>query len=1521
MPEFPLSKIIYTVIPRRVIMNGGRRILEFAVITSFKNADDFRDYPGTVSAQDLEIQIWVVPTSSSGFRLSTITIGQIFKEEKVKKLWKHFFDSSLFSKKDIETSYFEQIKTSDIVEYKSKRSYNFLMEQIKAKLEGTYLKENFYNNTNLTTEMGRSLLVSSNILEGVKRNSETRTSQNDNIMSITPYDILKILRNYPQVLKELKLIIYGESDITDKYVGTLGTLKVIVKAEYSKYFTNYICEKDINPDTFSLRPRNVESIVECKKFDLKNGLVRLKDRFSLTQISDTSTLMKLKEMLRTNAEPSHLETNGLYLIDYSIKEEFNDETLNKEKYGLYLEDLIQGYRVDMKVEDVGGTWHSLNVRNSEIIIKTNPAIPIKGIEEGWLSDGALTRTNPNIVSNETFSVYMSDSPKYVSWNTDKEKVLPYYRNLDINPFVRIPFFQPTLFNDYLAKYEENIYATLFNRFKNDKDYPSVSEVAKLEDLDYTRIDTDNYPGYKKQYKFVINPSHFIMIDNDSKNRERFLFFKINYLFLFVKEADYVDKKIVYLVEINLMRPGKCNQEERSIDRSDLKLYFDSAEDIKNEDTHKNVRKILGHTFPFYNFFVVIDTKFLVKEDSNYDQVFDINNLTIIKQQGYKQPNCYSDEEDSKNIKIDSQGYFYYTKKYFPNKSICNIKGWHLSIPYPFIKDIEKSPGSGTNEEYLLKKMTVEHKVDASGKIPQMRFGKNYSVKLRYVTIDGYSSNSTISVPSKEYELNCDFRRLDPVGVPTMLIRKRIVKLSDDKKSIIEETGYEGETDTHLVIRDQGVECSRGIAPSGIPWQMAEWHGMYDKNGIIDAEKLKKVNDKLAKVCDDGTFIENEITRSMEGIITLDFNSFRGKFNRLEDTRKEVPYIFDPMAKYLEIICLSNEKYSLRIGKEINKIRFFQSEKGILPVDSSRAIEFTIKHGKQFNWEIDEPLNTIILSLPPGEDLTFAMRAFTDDPEIMSLNKFITLSKTKTLSEVSDYSFEVISNSLKFKTTYATQQPIIQMSDFKIFKTKVMRTWTKKERNSALIKFDLNFPGKTSDRLELLAILEEVDLKETMNLGKKVVTETPLTKVYDFKLEDEIAGQKEDMEGEFLELGEIMDTTNSKKEDGVSDERQQYLLHQDKRKDFHAFHFFNDGKYRKVKYKLRATSRFGKFFSKVNPNYVESGFYEVTVPSSTSPKPPNIAYFQVLWGYKKGVVGNPINKVIKERKGSAIRIYFNEWFTSGDDEKLAVLIHNQKSFPDIQIRNFISSCGKDMTTYGKSMEQMSFEFFDNADKIEKIEKITLDDPFFKIRREKYELYDQYINHNSPVSALLFDIKVDSKQKLFYSDIVFSNKFEESYFSFVRMALATYQKNSIKYEEASSSMLTDFFQLPLNRTLILERIQGNKINLALSGLKRQFKWLNQEELRSRVFVKFLNEKDFTDNVEDEIVYFSNSEIKWVELKPTEYYGTLFFRLDGITIEGKTKILIKEFEFFGISTEDVDPDDSEKFRLVYGEVIDIT
>ncbi|MFF4528332.1 hypothetical protein ACFY1P_03575 [Streptomyces sp. NPDC001407] len=241
------------------------------------------------------------------------------------------------------------------------------------------------------------------------------------------------------------------------------------------------------------------------------------------------------------------------------------------------------------------------------------------------------------------------------------------------------------------------------------------------------------------------------------------------------------------------------------------------------------------------------------------------------------------------------------------------------------------------------------------------------------------------------------------------------------------------------------------------------------------------------------------------------------------------------------------------------------------------------------------------------------------------------------------------------------------------------------------------------------------------------------------------------------------------------------------------HEFGDTKHRKVTYHAVATSRFRECF----PPEVADDPRRITVTGNTvqtdilsTARPAAPTVVSVLPTQRWSRETHPDGTRISRRTGG-VRVYLKRpWFSSGDEELLGVLVTDgiQYPAPDV-LAPYLTHYGEDpVFTSGPITSFPSVTGFLNA-----------------VSTDSGLILDE-LPEGPSASVAGHPVQFDPGRGLWFCDIEVAGAPAETYCPFLRLALARYQPFSLRAQELSRVVQTDFVQLSPPRTVTVSPLPG-------------------------------------------------------------------------------------------------------------------
>ena len=249
------------------------------------------------------------------------------------------------------------------------------------------------------------------------------------------------------------------------------------------------------------------------------------------------------------------------------------------------------------------------------------------------------------------------------------------------------------------------------------------------------------------------------------------------------------------------------------------------------------------------------------------------------------------------------------------------------------------------------------------------------------------------------------------------------------------------------------------------------------------------------------------------------------------------------------------------------------------------------------------------------------------------------------------------------------------------------------------------------------------------------------------------------------------------------------------------HALGDTKHRRIKYGLVASSRFQHYFPPEAETTRTGNTKWLHVPSSARPLAPVVDL--VIPAFKWARAESPTS-ASSTRSGGRLRVYLERpWFSSGDDEKLAVLLwqtgNNSAGYDKLQ--PYITEWGDDPVYKSKGSLPVS---------------LPKPEHFADWSAKKTYLWAAEHADGEPlyVTAMAYDVQYDSESERWFADIKMSQG--NAYFPFVRLALARYQPYSLAGLELSKTVTVDAVQLTPSRSATVSwSAVGDSFTVAVNG----------------------------------------------------------------------------------------------------------
>jgi hypothetical protein len=729
-------------------------------------------------------------------------------------------------------------------------------------------------------------------------------------------------------------------------------------------------------------------------------------------------------------------------------------------------------------------------------------------------------------------------------------------------------------------------------------------------------------------------------------------------------------------------------------------------------------------------------------------------------------------------------------KYKLSEAIFRWEGWGLSAPHPMTalsRDPDPANAVPTGPAEQPDRFGIRTAfIPVPRTLPTLRFGSSYRTRLRLVNLAGdsvplESEDESAAFPDAQHPFV--YRRHEPVLAPVLALKVPL------------PTPPAGETIDRLVIRSFNASPSddatptveravRHVLPPRISQILAERHGMFDD-----------VNGRLRADPDTYALIAHRDAGKLQ-VLRVD-----GADTAPMDPadHASIPYWADPLCRGASFRGAPHLEKGTRhraSGGSLTPVPFdadfpdssaldpivqipFHQEDALPPTDPAAFSIILADGAGPPSWSTDE--RTLTFFLNKGEVSALSMASFlqSSDLEVLGIWQWVlehdqatNQNKIAVLREqVIDGGHPLITPKRSVTLVHAVQQPI----GVPTFSGLAPLTRTVGD-TSAQLAGSLAVDGRSTGKVSVTAVWTE-----QQHPPRKAHPETQSFGAH------------------------VADMTLSHNENGTSVIAVETMgSYADGHLSFAGVgalrHNFGDTKYRKVKYRALAASRFEPYFAASSPGgFVREGpEIEVRIPNSKEPDPPKLLYVLPSFGWTTETTGH----ITTRTRMGGVRIFLSgTWFSSGDDELLAVLFDEGTTPPLPFATQWALDPFWKISSPASNSGLATHQNFpkDNTDK-----------KFDHIGRMKIE-------QNSDPHALFagYELDFDDETQRMFVDIPVKPP-DSWYLPFLRLALARYQKNATKDAlRFSTPVLTDLVQIPPLRSAQIDVSNPGQILVRVTG----------------------------------------------------------------------------------------------------------
>ncbi len=755
------------------------------------------------------------------------------------------------------------------------------------------------------------------------------------------------------------------------------------------------------------------------------------------------------------------------------------------------------------------------------------------------------------------------------------------------------------------------------------------------------------------------------------------------------------------------------------------------------------------------------------------------------------------------------------------EALARWEGWSLSVPRPGSSlndpmidgdnDVYDKSIAGNTEKEEAKyrapgnadfKLNVRPMIE-KGSLPMLRFGKKYSIRIRTVDMAGNSVDLETKPEDAAAAIvsNIRYMRYEPVEVPALVLGTPVK--DGESAEVIVIRSNEGSTVAQYESNNIDSKHSsafnelaiRHLKPPRSSVEVATLHSILDKGmGVANALAAKG--------------IYNDIVPNKDPFITEASATHVMKVTDGTQKTINIEYLTDPMAAGVTFFLSANDPNPKPVDLEVltRRVSFYtdpeitsdaQADALVINYDTwmNKILSFRVVLRETFGAETpgvkwDSAERRLVVTLPKGVIFRMNYATFWRPSDIVKYSGTLDMMGMNNLTgavgqRIARGQHWMFSPFRELSFVHAVQQPISKVGA-------------------------QNYP-------EIPELIIDRDYGETFaDIHIKLMAHGPST-------------GKLDLEGEWTEW--VDDVTHTEPGPNLLNDDVKRIPTKSTVYHFttpylvfeYAFgerivkgnpfgplqHKFNDTKHRRITYKTIATTRYREYFFQLVADkgaafaLTRQHIFPTTVfiPSSARPVAPQVEYVIPTFEWERNV--NGLTTITARVSG--LRVYLKRpWYSSGEGEQLAVILY-------LNISDNFNSGNLPVTTWGTDPTKMSGSLPNGIrPDAAKFLKVSPDNVAAVVSAVE--------NAEKKVTVVAYDVKYDKERQLYYADIMMDIK--SAYYPFVRLALARYQKYSVKKSNTdcclSAIVQTDYIQIPPPR-LTSVKFGGpkNVFTLAISG----------------------------------------------------------------------------------------------------------
>ncbi|MFJ2766889.1 hypothetical protein [Streptomyces sp. NPDC087300] len=745
------------------------------------------------------------------------------------------------------------------------------------------------------------------------------------------------------------------------------------------------------------------------------------------------------------------------------------------------------------------------------------------------------------------------------------------------------------------------------------------------------------------------------------------------------------------------------------------------------------------------------------------------------------------------------------RQLYGHQAVFGWHGWSLAAPRPGrtigLADEPVAPDPPVSQD-----VPLDTKFSAEpGSLPALRYGRTYRMRARLADLAGNGPEHTANTPDTVHSDPITYGRWEPVPQPVVLPLLPFNEGESTERLVIRSTvtddGRPMSTDEYALRRSDvpdhkahsdvdGLDrqykpiAERHVAPPKTALQMAEEHGVFD--AAFGPDKPARVREEYVAVAsrESGSFLDTKVREPewphrehdllREGDIHIAKHDVhdplpltalplvrrgaglaQGEFVVHSADQLLLPYLPDVLAEGVMLRGLPGDT-------ENRKIPFPG------PWPQAKPFKVRIKEGTgEPHWHDGVIERVLEVFLPKAEVATVRLSCYLDPGKLPLLRQWGLLTASSFWAELPavDRAFVTAASAdgenwmltpwTELTLVHAVEKPVLRPELTELAASRTA------EQTAAQLAVRLTSHAESSGHVEVDAHWSEWVDDVTEPAPKRVDGHTHL----------------EDITLAY-----------------TADDEQVTRTHE-----------FGDTRHRDIRYTPTAVTRFREYFhpslseDRAKVTRLGPPSAPVPVPSSRRPEPPSVAYVVPTFRWER-TVDEEHDTVTRHRRAAGLRVYLNRpWYSSGDDEMLAVILDPGTALPDtLATRWGVDPVWADTT----ALPSPAAAHFPNA------------------ARRATGLRLAESTDAAPVVAdvVAFTPVYHQERRLWYIDIDVdfgaAATTRSAYFPYVRLALARYQPFSVDPLHLSTVERAEFAQLAPPRSVTGHR-EGDRLTVRLTG----------------------------------------------------------------------------------------------------------